>query len=367
LFIAPSYLFLGGLPGFLWGGVLSTLIVGLSLTVLNRLTDRIRCVPVVALIVGLGVAVVLACVYVATTTLFALPLSQDLSIFLAFGAALVLGGTSIFCLLADTRRYSLDWAARVNAELARLVSRARQELWLRQEQVARVVHGSVQARLHAARLRLAQAKIVTPEVIQAVLDDLAAARDELTKRAEIRSAVVNTTNPANPTNPTNGVNGAGGVDGGAGGLQAGVDISQDVASELEELADFWHGVCEVKLEVEPRAAQVLAFDPAATQSVIEVVAEAVSNAVTHGQASEVRVSIALGEGEGETIAVEVRNPAVAIAVGSADSALEPPIPGMGSRILSQLTHFWSLTTVGNETVMRAEIILLAPSFANTAG
>jgi signal transduction histidine kinase len=288
--------------------------VTLVLAGLTRVTARVRCVPLLALGAGVVLEAALSALFALAVIIFRLPLAPELSLFFAFGAALILSATSVFCLLYDTRQFVVGRANLVNIELAQLVSRSRQELGIRQQQLARLVHGSVQSRLNAARLRLSRAQSMTPEVIHAVLADLAEARAELTA------------------------------------LPGRYDT--DVLSQLEEISDFWHGVCELTLELGPDAVQAMDRDPAASQCVIAVVSEAVNNAVKHALAPEVTVVILCNSEQ--SLAVEVRN-------ASDRAAGDGSVPGLGSRILNQLTHAWSVTRESGETVLRAEIRLRAPA------
>jgi two-component sensor histidine kinase len=204
--------------------------------------------------------------------------------------------------------FTLSRTKEANDENASLVARSRQEVWLRQKQIAKIVHGSVQSRLNAARIRLTQSTSVTPELVESVLTDLESARQELSRP------------PA--------------------------ESATDIQSQLSELADFWRGVCTFTFATDLSSQQSLAADSSAAQAVMEVVSEGVSNAVKHSHSQKVHLSIT--QASPVNVLVEIEH------------AMEKPLAastssGLGTQILNQLTLNWSFTQANGTALLQAEI------------
>lgn len=93
----------------------------------------------------------------------------------------------------------------------------------------------------------------------------------------------------------------------------------DVATALAELADQWFGLVDVTIEID----DAVVMSPTTAQAVIDIVTEGISNAVGHGGASAITVTVGQGE-RGVNVVIE-------------DDG-EPPVegtPGLGSRMLDE--------------------------------
>jgi signal transduction histidine kinase len=307
-FFSGSYYIVAGWMGVLEGCIATTAVVVAALTAVNRLTRGRQLNALLVLFLGMTTSLLLAGLYVVIPEVLNVGIPADYQAFLAAGSALVLVGTTLFAFLYDNRMFVLSRTKEANDENASLVARSRQEVWLRQKQIAKIVHGSVQSRLNAARIRLTQATTVTPELVETVLSDLESARQEL--------------------------------------LQPPAETSTDIQSQLTELADFWRGICTLSFTVDQQSQQSLAADSSAAQTVMEVVSEGVSNAVKHSQAPRVHLTIS------QTSPVSV---GVALEHASDNHSAPSTTAGLGTQILNQLTLNWSFTQDEGRAILHAEI------------
>ena len=307
-FFSASYYIVAGWIGVLEGCIATTAVVVAALAGLNRLTRGRQLNAVVVLLIGAVTSLLLSGLYLVIPQALNVGIQADYQAFLAVGAALVLVGTTVLFFLNDTRMFTLSRTKEANDENASLVARSRQEVWLRQKQIAKIVHGSVQSRLNAARIRLTQATSVTPELVESVLSDLESARQELSRP------------PA--------------------------ESATDIQSQLSELADFWRGVCTFTFEVDHNSQQSLNADTSAAQAVMEVVSEGVSNAVKHSHAQKVHLTIA--QASPVSVMVELEH-------ASEERSEATKTSGLGTQILNQLTLNWSFTQDNGTALLQAEI------------
>ena len=307
-FFSASYYIVAGWIGVLEGCIATTAVVVAALAGLNRLTRGRQLNAVVVLLIGVVTSLLLAGLYLVIPEALNVGIQADYQAFLAVGSALVLLGTTVFFFLYDNRMFTLSRTKEANDENASLVARSRQEVWLRQKQIAKIVHGSVQSRLNAARIRLTQATTVTPELVESVLSDLESARQELSRT------------PA--------------------------ESATDIQGQLTELADFWRGVCTFTFEVDHNSQQSLNADTSAAQAVMEVVSEGVSNAVKHSHAQLVQLSIA--QASPVSVMVELEH-------ASEERSVATTTSGLGTQILNQLTLNWSFTQDQGTALLQAEI------------
>lgn len=307
-FYSASYFIVAGWVGVIEGGIATTAVVVAALTALNRLTRGRQLNALVVLFIGVATALILAALYVAIPEALNVGIQADYQAFLAVGAALVLVGTTVLFFLYDNRMFALSRTKEANDENASLVARSRQEVWLRQKQIAKIVHGSVQSRLNAARIRLTQATTVTPELVETVLADLESARQELSQPL--------------------------------------AETATEIQGQLTELADFWRGVCTFTFEVDHNSQQSLTTDSSAAQAVMEVVSEGVSNAVKHSHAQQVHLTIS--QASPVLVRAELKHDVEERSVASTST-------GLGTQILNQLTLNWSFTQDNGIALLHAEI------------
>jgi signal transduction histidine kinase len=307
-FYSVSYYIVAGWVGVIEGCFATTAVVSLLLTLLNRLTVGRELNSLLVLLIGITTAVALSYLYVLIPNALNLEIPADFLAFLALGAGLVLVGTTIVFFLYDTWIFALSRTKETNEENASIVARSRQEVWLRQKQIAKIVHGSIQSRLNAARIKLTQAETITPQLIEAVLSDLESAKQELSLPV--------------------------------------TELATDIESQLSDLTDFWQGVCAITHNLDQQSKLSLLADSSAAQAVMEVVSEGVSNAVKHSQAKEVHLTIT------QAIPVSVN---VDLQHASMNSSAQSTNSGLGTQIMNQLTLNWSFNIDGGKAQLLAQI------------
>lgn len=190
-----------------------------------------------------------------------------------------------------TERALAESTERLRCQLVRL----RQAQWLQQQALARALHGPVQAAVTSAALRL-DAAVRAGEPHGDLLDD---ARSTLLSTIDVLDAVDADT------------------------------PSLDVV--LARITGTWEGVCAVTATVDECAASSLSSDSIASSVVMDIMTEAVSNAVRHGEAR--RADIAITAIHDDLVTLVMRDD------GHGDST--PPMPGLGTALLDECTLEWS--------------------------
>ena len=210
---------------------------------------------------------------------------------------------------------SLDYEARLyrtmleeqNQELVIEMALFEQQLWAARRNWSLVIHGTVQASLTAALTRLN-----APDADKKTLD---AAKKDLDRAMEALSAP-----------PVSKIN---------------------FAPAIKELVSTWQGVCDIEVEVSPELKKVISRDVRLSMCINEILKEAVSNAVRHGDAQKAWVSV--GAPSGGVIELSVANDGIAPMTGGRR--------GIGSGLLDELTVDWSLNYDENNsrTILRARL------------
>jgi two-component sensor histidine kinase len=205
---------------------------------------------------------------------------------------------------------AVNQVTRDNNSLAREAALFEQQMWIARRNWSFVVHGTVQAALTAAITRLSSAEALEQYQIDLVKQDLARAADALSKTPE-------------------------------------TDV--DLQAALRNLATTWAGICDIKFEISERANRSLLRDANARMCVNEICKEAVSNAVRHGEAKSITISI--DRSSDELLIIE--------AADNGRGLFGSEVPGVGSRMLDDLTVDWSIQNnraIGR-TVLQARLPL----------
>ena len=192
-----------------------------------------------------------------------------------------------------------------NLELSAEITLFEQQVWAARKSWSLIVHGTVQAALTAALTRLNAA-----DANQKTLD--------LAKK-DLERAIAALTKP-----PTS---------------------EPKLAQSIKELIATWQGVCDVEFEVSPELKKIIAKDARLSMCVNEIVKEAVSNAVRHGDAQNATISLTAFSSA--LIQLEVIN-----------DGFHPTSrmrKGLGAAMLDELTVDWQLSVDKN----RDQTVLLA--------
>lgn len=240
----------------------------------------------------------LALVFFLATFVFPNELGTYVTIGLTIGVGILLIVSGYFGLVIERRIRFLKLANEINMEISSSLSRLRHDILITRRQSGRLIHGGVQAKLQAAMLRLSRATSVDPKLIEEV-------------SSEIEQACYILKNLDSP-------------------------VSFSLGELLDDLIDFWAGVCDVQVEITKELDERVISDPIAVQCIIEVIRESISNAVKHDSAEKATVKLAVSDSG--IVDLCVTHPAIA---NQADLTTKKSA-GYGSQLFDELTIDWSL-------------------------
>lgn len=123
-----------------------------------------------------------------------------------------------------------------------------------------------------------------------------------------------------------------------------------VDQAISELSALWSGVVEIDCRCDETTANALNQAQTTSSIVIEVIREAISNAIRHGDASRINIDVALAEPESE----------VHISITNNGSPLPKQLnPGIGTQLLRDMTLSWSRRNLAEHVVLTAVVPLHA--------
>ena len=236
-------------------------------------------------------------------------LANSLVVLPVFGWSLLIGGAtneSLVNLETNLRRTveQLDWVrARTN-----LIS------WYERGELAMLLHGPVQSAIYYGSHKFSEDMDSTAKA--KLLDEISTRiSDALNEQSEV------------------------------------VDLVQ-LSGELKE---FWQGLCDVEFDIAPEAGEILEADQIAQTVAWDVIKEACTNAIRHGSARSVQVSLRVASYD--TLSIEVRNNGSVFESNAATETMDEP-RGLGSKLLDSVSISWSLAKAptdgtGEGTVMAA--------------
>jgi signal transduction histidine kinase len=281
----------------------------LGLGIFQALTMKL---PVPPLLAALAVpsfsAVSLIPIYFAAEFLQWNVLVEQIHALLLFGVCV--GITTFAAQFSQLqRKATTENLTAVNLQLEILNASLRQELWLNRRRTASVLHGPVQAALFASAMKLSQEQKPTPELVAEVERDIAAAIEKL-------------------NNPSN--------------LEG-----EDISDLLNQIVEIWSDAAQISIQIPESLEVAIGKQPLASEALIEISREFITNAIKHGKASNVSLTVS-------------RLDDLRIAIKVVDDGQGPPPgakPGFGSKLLSELSLVWRQTRENESTVSYAEIVL----------
>ena len=281
----------------------------LGLGFFQWLTMKLPVPPfLVALLVPSFSAISLIPIYFAAQELQWNVTVQQVNALLLFGVCV--GVTTFAAQFSQLqRKATTENLVGVNQQLEILNASLRQELWLNRRRTASVLHGPVQAALFASAMKLSQEQKPTAELVAEVEQDISAAIEKL-------------------NNPSN--------------LEG-----EDISDLLNQIVEIWSDAAKITIEnPEPLQAEI-ARSPLASEALIEISREFITNAIKHGKASS--VSLKVSRLDDLRIAIKVVDDGQGLPPGAK--------PGFGSKLLSELSLVWRQTREGDTTLSYAEIVL----------
>jgi len=259
-----------------------------------------------------GVVTGLVYLALALLTKLVLPIANfypdDASIGQYFVMLLIAGSFAFTQQVIRTQRLAAERQLKeVIENLGILNSQLRQEVWLNRRRIASVLHGPVQAALYASAMRLAQAKTFDKTLIEVVQRD-------------IENALIK--------------------------LEDGPD-GESFREVANQIASLWAGSCNIDVEISADAEERISANRVTETCVIEVVREAISNAVKHGEAANAKIKISLERSRLVRVAIE--NDGIPANQGAKT--------GFGSDFLDEVAYSWSLKSAAGTTTLKAKIAI----------
>lgn len=218
-------------------------------------------------------------------------------------------GVSIAASLGRDRARIIAALEASSQVLQRRLVRWRQMQWYQQKSLSRALHGPVQASVTAGALRL-DAAIRAGQADPAVID-------------QVRGQLLQTL-------------------GCLGSLDT---LVASVKEALDRITSTWEGLCAVSTSLEDDANTVIRRDTALRSCVIDIVTEASSNAVRHGGATRVDVTISFTDSSQRDLL---------LVIASDGHRQDKPLGrGLGTLMLDECTLEWRLDDADAGTTLIA--------------
>ena len=224
----------------------------------------------------------------------------------AISSGLFLNGS--YSVLGQYREQLYQELEMTNEKLLRAVTRIKQELWLSRRQLISQLHGTVQGALTAAITRLSTAPENDASAVARAQEDLDRAVMALRQ----------------------------------GSLQ-----EIDLISALGELRTSWEGVCDFSWRVSQADLDLIELHEKNAFYIIALATESISNAMRHGGATKVEMSMTTQDGW--RLLLEIAN----------DGTPPPPeiTSGTGTKLISELSSSWAFSQEDGKSILKLEFPL----------
>lgn len=299
---------LGLFPGLTVVAFGISMIMGLLVVTLWLLRSLVLSFPIAVMVtvfIGLSIGTLAG----VTAVSLGLPATENFTIQAAAMVSINLVLTLILGALKLERANSLAGLRDTLEELRLLNSRLRQRVWLARKTLAMELHGSIQSTLQSVAARLSKLADPSEQELTHSLDQVRAAFDLVDNRDYLSGSTL--------------------------------------ADHLEELILLWEGALDVQITLTPAADLALKNDLAAARCVLEVCREAITNAVKHGEAEQVRVAIQPGEG---FVTITVQNDGI---------KLDGESKGKGIELYREVAHGYSLQNTPDGVLLELQLPLSA--------
>lgn len=233
-----------------------------------------------------------------------------LSLTKIFGTLLINLGITGFLFVTARRMNAIEARAEAVSEAKNLVKRLQQQEWFERERLARAIHGQVQSKVLIASLRLSKQSQITAEILNDVKSDLIQAMDALDGTL--------------------------------------TSITTNFEQQFQTLVENWRGSCEISLNIENSILERINRDAIAGACAIEILREAISNAVKHCAAKSCEVLII--QKDESQIKIKVSNTGQLL-----DSSNR--VNGYGMQIMDELSSTWQLKQSGAQVELHTTLEL----------
>ena len=278
----------------------------INLKVLEGYTSRYRLSPVGGAVIVIGGYVLagLAAPLFWVKTRWNLHGSEEISFTLiVFGIGVAL--YAIGLANASRTRY-IEESAKVNEKMQQLVSQLRQKVWLDRRRVATVLHGPVQGALQSGAIRMAHAG-ASEHLAEQIRDDVQAALDQ---------------------------------------LQSSPDDIYDFEEVLDSIVALWEDVVDFRIHIQPEVLNKFHNNSGASDAAIELVREAINNAMKHSDPTEISISLTLDQPT--VFQLRVWN--------NGENLKGMPNQGYGSQLFEELCLDWALRNEAEGVVFEARVV-----------
>ena len=303
--ILPAFGVYYSAPGLLAGSVVVAIIL-IGQVLFGLLFARRKFTILTALISIFISAAVIAFIGGQSIQLFVPNHETDADAFLAFGIFLVVFLITFAQFIYSVSLSFLEKTTETQEQFADDLKKRDSAIRSLQIRVAKVIHADIQAKLRAILLR-----VKTGGITEANLG-------QLNQDLEYINSVIGS---------------------------IGVEEPIEFRSELGGLVEFWSGVCEIRLEVEIGVYETLAARPDLSEAALDVLSEAVSNAVKHAEAKMATISLSL---KPQSLEIAVSNP-------SNPLKIEALSTGQGGRLLDRVATSWRLETTDSYTILHVSL------------
>lgn len=279
-----------------------------TLKVLEGITARIKTSPMLALVVTVicySGSAAAAPLYWVNTPWHLMPEERPLFLMIVTALAGVIFAISY---TIAARREHISQLQDVNEQLNQLLSQLRRQVWLDRRRVATVLHGPIQGALQAAGIRISRAPELTDSLISQIEGEITDAFTQLNKSSE--------------------------------------DKNVDFETVLDSIFAIWEDAVDLRVSFGDNALDVLRLHPDASESVIEIIREAINNAMKHGAPSSIAIKI--GVPVQNLLSISVVNDGRGLSGTSAE--------GYGSNLMDELSHSWILRNVSEGVELSAEVV-----------
>jgi signal transduction histidine kinase len=188
----------------------------------------------------------------------------------------------------------------VRREMRLVVSEVRRRAWLRQRHIAHALHSAIQSRI-----------LAESQLVQTGKGPLTVA--ETNRIQSTLSGVFDV-------------------------LRSTDGLTSDPLKEMRRAVEFWAGMCSIELNVKDSVGPLLANDSEIGESVLLTTLEIINNAIRHGKAT--------------TMAVSISRPSpdlIKIVASNNGRAMVDFSPGLGMSMFDELTVDWTVTHDGGMT------------------
>jgi signal transduction histidine kinase len=215
----------------------------------------------------------------------------EVNAFIGFGTWLVVFLIPFMQLINLTSLAHLSRVEMTQRDFIRTITKRDSEIRHIQHRITQSVHSDVQGKLRAVLLRIKNGGL-TPEALPALQADLEHVKEVLSSIGSAQKI--------------------------------------DLQIELDQLSQFWEGICDLRVTSETEVLAATMADSTLANNAFEVISEAVANAMKHAEAKQVIVELSVASGQ---LQVRVINEVAKTPTNSASG-------GIGSSVFDKNCSSW---------------------------